>query len=98
LPETQPLWIWEAFRNKMNGLGLKKFTDGSSFGLTMLFVTVLNCVLIIIAFFIEDEGVLNVFTTLDTVFLVFYSMECLLKIIAYGIKNFFDDGWYLLLY
>lgn len=63
----------------------------------MLLVTVINCVLIIIAFFIEDEEVLNIFTTLDTVFLAFYSMECILKIIAYGIKHFFDDGWYIII-
>lgn len=61
----------------------------------MLLVTVMNCVFIIIAFFIEDEYILSIFNILDTVFLVFYSLECIFKIIGLGIREFFDDGWYL---
>lgn len=59
----------------------------------MLIVTITNCILIIAAFFIEDLAILDVFNTLDTVFLAVYTFECLIKIIAIGIRNYFDEGW-----
>lgn len=61
----------------------------------MLIITITNCILIVIAFFIEDIEILDIFSLLDTIFLIFYSLECLIKIIAIGIKNYFDDGWYI---
>lgn len=63
----------------------------------MLIITISNCILIIIAFFIEDTEILDIFSLLDTVFLVCYSIECLIKIIAVGINNYFDDGWYIII-
>lgn len=59
----------------------------------MLVITILNCILIIVAFFIDDTSVLDVFNTLDTVFLVLYGIDILIKIIALGLYDFFDDGW-----
>jgi two pore calcium channel protein 1/two pore calcium channel protein 3 len=59
----------------------------------MLGITILNCVLIIVAFFIDDLETLAVFNTFDTVFLVIYATDILVKIIAIGIFDFFDDGW-----
>lgn len=64
----------------------------------MLIITITNCILIVIAFFIEDTEILDIFSLLDTIFLIFYSLECLIKIIAVGINNYFDDGWYIKLY
>lgn len=55
----------------------------------MLIITITNCVLIVTAFIIEDSEILDIFTLLDTVFLVFYSLECIIKIIALGIKRYF---------
>ena len=55
----------------------------------MLAITITNCILIGVAFIIEEIEILDIFTLLDTVFLIFYSMECLIKIIALGIKPYF---------
>lgn len=59
----------------------------------MLVVTITNCILIITAFFIEDLSVLDIFNSLDTIFLVLYSMECLVKMVAIGIREYFNEGW-----
>ena len=66
---------------------------GDMFNFALIFFTLLNCVLILIAFFIADENVLAVFDLIDNIFLGIYIFECLVKIIALGIKNYFDDPW-----
>lgn len=63
----------------------------------MLIITISNCVLIVTAFFIDDMNILDIFTLLDTVYLIFYSLECIIKIIALGIKPYFKEGWYILI-
>lgn len=60
----------------------------------MLIITIVNCALIITAFFIDDFEILNVFDIIDTVILGIYIFECLIKIIGIGIVDFFNDGWY----
>lgn len=55
----------------------------------MLIITISNCVLIVTAFFIDDMKILDIFTLLDTVYLIFYGVECIVKIIALGIKPYF---------
>lgn len=60
----------------------------------MLCITITNCILIVVAFFIEDQSILDIFSLLDTVFLALYATECFVKMVAIGIKNYFDEGWY----
>ncbi|CAD8119924.1 unnamed protein product [Paramecium sonneborni] len=93
LPETKPLECWEKIRAYLNQRGLMQFIEGNLFGTIMLIVTLTNCILIIIAFFIEDINVLDIFNSLDTMFLVIYSLECMIKIVALGIREFFREGW-----
>lgn len=85
--------FWEIFRAFLNTRGLLKLVEGNIFGTVMLIITITNCILIIAAFFIEDLAILDVFNTLDTVFLAVYTLECSIKIIALGIRNYFDEGW-----
>ena len=59
----------------------------------MILITLLNCTLILIAFFIADEGVLAVFDLIDNIFLGLYILEFMIKIVALGIKVYFDDSW-----
>lgn len=60
----------------------------------MFLITIINCGLIISAFFIENLDVLAIFDTIDTVFLGIFIFECLIKIIGLGIYDFFVDAWY----
>jgi two pore calcium channel protein 1/two pore calcium channel protein 3 len=62
--------------------------------LLTLVVTLINCILIIIAFFTTDENTLAIFDILDKLFLGFYILEAILKILAYGIEDYFEDDWY----
>ena len=66
---------------------------GDIFNMIMIFITLINCVLILIAFFIADESTLANFDLIDNIFLGIYIFECLVKIVALGIKNYFDDSW-----
>ncbi|CAD8055958.1 unnamed protein product [Paramecium primaurelia] len=93
LPETKPLHCWEQFRNYLISKGLLTFVEGNIFGISMLIITISNCVLIVVAFFIEDQDILDIFNLLDTIFLILYSLECSIKIIALGIKPYFEEGW-----
>ncbi|CAD8063596.1 unnamed protein product [Paramecium primaurelia] len=93
LPEIKPLHFWESFRNYLISKGLLKFVEGNIFGISMLIITISNCILIVVAFFIEDQDILDIFNLLDTLFLIIYSIECLIKIIALGIKSYFEEGW-----
>ncbi|CAD8077769.1 unnamed protein product [Paramecium sonneborni] len=93
LPESKPLQCWQSLRDYLNSKGLISFVEGNLFSISMLIITITNCVLIVTAFIIEDSEILDIFTLLDTVFLVFYSLECIIKIIALGIKRYFQDGW-----
>ncbi|CAD8182723.1 unnamed protein product [Paramecium octaurelia] len=93
LPSAKPLECWERLRAFVNQRGLQRFIEGSFFSTSMLVVTITNCILIIAAFFIEDLSVLDIFNSLDTIFLVLYSMECLVKIVALGIRDYFNEGW-----
>lgn len=93
MPQAKPLECWENFRAFLNQRGLTRIIEGNWFGNVMLIVTITNCILIITAFFIDDLKILDVFNTLDTIFLVIYTLECAIKIIAFGIRNYFDEGW-----
>ncbi|CAD8079364.1 unnamed protein product [Paramecium sonneborni] len=93
LPQAKPLHCWEQFRNYFISKGLLNFVEGNIFGAFMLIITITNCILIVVAFFIEDQDILDIFNILDTVFLVLYSLECLIKIIAIGVKPYFEDSW-----
>ncbi|CAK69287.1 unnamed protein product (macronuclear) [Paramecium tetraurelia] len=93
LPRAKPLKCWESLRNFLNKYGLKKFIESNTFGFFMFLVTIVNCCLIISAFFIENLEVLAIFDTIDTVFLGIFIFECLIKIIGLGIYDFFVDGW-----
>ncbi|CAD8066114.1 unnamed protein product [Paramecium primaurelia] len=93
LPERKPLECWESFRLYLNSRGLLKFVEGNVFSIGMLIITISNCVLIVTAFFIDDMKILDIFTLLDTVYLIFYGVECIVKIIALGIKPYFQEGW-----
>lgn len=59
----------------------------------MILITLLNCTLILIAFFIADENILAIFDLIDNIFLGLYILEFIIKIIALGIKDYFDDSW-----
>lgn len=59
----------------------------------MILVTLINCALILVAFFIADEGVLAVFDLVDNIFLAIYILEFLAKVVALGIKGYFGDSW-----
>ncbi|CAD8091578.1 unnamed protein product [Paramecium sonneborni] len=93
LPEIKPFVCWESFRNYLISKGLLKLVEGHIFGVFMLVITISNCILIVLAFFIEDQEILDIFNIFDTVFLVLYSLECLIKIIALGIKPYFQEQW-----
>lgn len=62
--------------------------------MVMFSVTIINCGLIISAFFINDVEILDIMDTLNVVFLGIFIFECLIKIIALGIVDFFMDSWY----
>ncbi|CAD8206175.1 unnamed protein product [Paramecium octaurelia] len=93
LPRMKSLKCWEQFQRFCNKYGLKKFIESWGFILFMLAITILNCALIITAFFIDDLEILSVFDIIDTVFLGIYIFECLVKMIGIGIVDFFSDGW-----
>jgi hypothetical protein len=50
------------------------------------------------SFFTTDENILANFEILDKLFLAFYILEAILKILAYGIEDYFEDDWYGKLY
>ncbi|CAD8206226.1 unnamed protein product [Paramecium pentaurelia] len=93
LPKMKSLKCWEQFRTFCNKYGVKKIIESWGFIIFMLVITILNCSLIITAFFIDDFEILSVFDIIDTVFLGIYIFECLIKIIGIGIVDFFNDGW-----
>ena len=59
----------------------------------MILITLMNCTLILIAFFIADEKILAIFDLMDNIFLGVYILEFVIKIVALGIKDYFDDSW-----
>ena len=60
----------------------------------MFVVTIINCVLIIVSGFLDENS--DEYLTIklmDDIFFAIYSIEFVLKIIGYGIKGYFDDIW-----
>lgn len=60
----------------------------------MFVVTIVNCALIISAFFVDDPNVLDIFETMDKVFFAIFSFECTIKIVSLGFYEYFGDSWY----
>lgn len=98
----KPLICWESIRKFCNKFGLRTVVESlviklyiiQGLSVCMFVVTILNCSLIIAAFFINDTDILTIFDTLDTVFLAIFIFECAIKIISLGVYDFFKDSWY----
>jgi hypothetical protein len=68
----------------------------------MLFLTLLNCALIIAALFIDKAVVLDAFEVIDKVFFSIYVFEVILKVLHFhyffkilvrGVYGYFEDIW-----
>jgi hypothetical protein len=60
----------------------------------MFLVTLSNCAIVIASLFMNDPEVLLVFETMDKVYLSIYVVEFILKVIAMGFEDYFEDDWY----
>lgn len=61
--------------------------------IVLLIITLSNCTMIISSFFVDDPIVLKIFDTFDVIYLVIYSLEVFLKLLALGVEDYFDDDW-----
>lgn len=59
----------------------------------MLIIILINCVGIFLEMILYDQDILKFLNLLDDIILVFYILECGIKIIGIGIEKYFLDGW-----
>jgi len=68
--------------------------DGKTFGNISLFVTLASCALTIWGLFLDDTSDTQaVLDDLDIVFFVFFCLEIVFKMVAFGPSNFFNESW-----
>lgn len=60
----------------------------------MFFITICNCTTVIASLFVSDSMALDAFEILDKIYLSIYIAEFLMKVIALGVEDYFDDDWY----
>lgn len=81
-------WILHYFK-------LDKIVHSNSYLYFIITVVIINTICIIIYAFTDpnDTTVINNLATLDTVFNSIYITDCCIKMIGYGLENFFNDPW-----
>lgn len=61
--------------------------------MTLLMITLGNSTFIITSFFADDPALADLYNIMDEIFLIIYSLEVILKIIAMGFEDYFEDDW-----
>ncbi|XP_059359981.1 probable voltage-dependent R-type calcium channel subunit alpha-1E isoform X7 [Carassius carassius] len=69
------------------------FVVSPVFEYTILTMIALNTIVLMMKHHEPIEGYENVLKYLNTVFTVIFTVECVLKILAFGIVNYFRDTW-----
>jgi hypothetical protein len=83
--------IWKSFRNFCNNyLKIAKIAKSHYYDLFILFVVFLNFISIIVYLSVSDQNIFNILEEADTVFNAIYIGDVVLKIIAYGIEDYFS--------
>ncbi|XP_064108495.1 voltage-dependent calcium channel type A subunit alpha-1-like isoform X12 [Macrobrachium nipponense] len=59
----------------------------------IMLLIVLNTLLLMMKFYNAPDLFTNILSYLNLVFTIFFLLECILKLIAYGCRNFFKDRW-----
>ncbi|KTG01921.1 hypothetical protein cypCar_00025098 [Cyprinus carpio] len=69
------------------------FVVSPVFEYTILTMIALNTIVLMMKHYDPIDGYDNVLKYLNTVFTVIFTVECILKILAFGIMNYFRDTW-----
>ncbi|XP_061878488.1 voltage-dependent R-type calcium channel subunit alpha-1E-like [Entelurus aequoreus] len=69
------------------------FVASPSFEYTVLVMIALNTVVLMMKYYSAPTAYDAVLKHLNTAFTVLFSMECILKIMAFGLVNYFRDTW-----
>ncbi|XP_067331062.1 voltage-dependent R-type calcium channel subunit alpha-1E isoform X3 [Channa argus] len=69
------------------------FVASPSFEYTVLVMIALNTVVLMMKYYSAPTAYDTVLKHFNTAFTVLFSMECILKIMAYGLVNYFRDTW-----
>lgn len=59
----------------------------------MFLILIINTAAIITNMVIENEKIIAILDIIDTICLVLYIIEFLLKIVGLGILKYFEDSW-----
>ncbi|XP_036939940.1 voltage-dependent R-type calcium channel subunit alpha-1E isoform X3 [Acanthopagrus latus] len=69
------------------------FVASPSFEYTVLIMIALNTVVLMMKYYSAPAAYDTVLKHLNTAFTVLFSLECILKIMAFGLVNYFRDTW-----
>ncbi|KAM9357850.1 LOW QUALITY PROTEIN: voltage-dependent R-type calcium channel subunit alpha-1E [Symphorus nematophorus] len=69
------------------------FVVSPSFEYTVLAMIALNTIVLMMKYYSAPPAYENVLKHLNTAFTVLFSVECILKIMAFGFLNYFRDTW-----
>lgn len=89
--------FWKVFRNFCNKyLKFDKIAKSYYYDMFILFVVLLNFISIIVYLSVSDkeENVFDILESADTVFNSIYIADVIIKIIAYGVEDYFSHFWY----
>ncbi|XP_015795896.2 voltage-dependent calcium channel type A subunit alpha-1 isoform X5 [Tetranychus urticae] len=59
----------------------------------IMILIVFNTLLLMMKYHHADDTYLDVLSYMNELFTIFFLLECILKLVAFGCKNFFKDSW-----
>ncbi|XP_076342693.1 voltage-dependent calcium channel type A subunit alpha-1-like isoform X3 [Tachypleus tridentatus] len=72
---------------------LWKLVVSTGFEYFIMVLIVLNTLLLMMKFYNQNNLLKNILHYMNAAFTAFFTVECLLKLAAFGVRNYFRDGW-----
>jgi two pore calcium channel protein 3 len=87
-------WAWNYIRNFFNKyLFIERIVRNKWFDIIIFGMIVINMGILVLSYFPLSEDIMEWLDTIDEQFVYIFILECVMKIIGLGFKEYFEDKW-----